>query len=225
MGRPYTLMSFVEGERLSDLLLGRDRQTVGACAYAAGQTLAALHAVTFPHPGFFGPDLTPQPQGDTEGEEWRDYIAQCLTEHGRTWLGTERTEKPWQFVLAHQAEVATFPAQAVLVHADYNGKNILMQTTPEGWQVAAVLDWEFAFAGSPLFDIGNFLRHEGDLPPDYAQEFERGYSAAGGALPPNWRRLARLLDLLNLCEFLNTPHSRPGIVAEMIRLIDALLSI
>jgi len=64
--------------------------------------------------------------------------------------------------LAHQAEVATLPDQAVLVHADYNGKNLLMQSTHEGWQVAAVLDWEFAFAGSPLFDTGNFLRHEAD---------------------------------------------------------------
>ncbi len=225
MGRPYTIMSFVAGERLSDLLVGRDRQTVGACAYAAGQTLAALHAVTFPHPGFFGPNLTTQPQVDTDGEGWRDYIAQCLTGHSRTWLGAELSEKLWQFVLAHQAEVATLPAQTVLVHADYNGKNILMQTTAEGWQVAAVLDWEFAFAGSPLFDIGIFLRHEDDLSPDYAQEFERGYRAAGGALPPNWRRLGKLLDLLNLCEFLNTPHSRPRIVAEMIQLIEALLSI
>jgi len=56
-------------------------------------------------------------------------------------------------------------------------------------------------------------RHEGDLPPDYALEFERGYRAAGGALPPNWRRLAKLLDLLNLCEFLNTQRSRPRVVA------------
>ena len=50
------------------------------------------------------------------------------------------------------------------MHADYNGKNLLMQSTHEGWQVAAVLDWEFAFAGSPLFDTGNFLRHEADFP-------------------------------------------------------------
>ena len=223
MGRPYTIMSFVEGECLSDLLVERDRQTVGACAYTAGQTLAALHTVTFPHTGFFGSDLTIQQQGDTGGEGWRDYIAQCLTGYGRTWLGAERAERLWQFVLAHQAEVATLPDQAVLVHADYNGKNLLMQSTHEGWQVAAVLDWEFAFAGSPLFDTGNFLRHEADFPPDYALEFERGYRAAGGALPPNWRWLAKLLDLLNLCEFLNTPRFRPRVVAETIQLIDVML--
>src|SRR6185437_6695629 len=32
---------------------------------------------------------------------------------------------------------------------------------PQGtWTVAAVLDWEFAVSGSPLLDIGHFLRYE-----------------------------------------------------------------
>src|SRR5258708_35836836 len=39
---------------------------------------------------------------------------------------------------------------------DYKPWNALVR---DG-QIAAVLDWEFAFAGAPLNDIGNFLRYQ-----------------------------------------------------------------
>jgi aminoglycoside phosphotransferase (APT) family kinase protein len=90
---------------------------------------------------------------------------------------------------------------ARLQHADYKSWNLLVR---DG-RIAAVLDWEFAFAGPRLNDIGIFLRYSERQPPAFEERFVRGYLAAGGQLPPDWRRLARLQDLISLCWFLEQP--------------------
>ena len=56
--------------------------------------------------------------------------------------------------------MATFDHEARLVHGDFGAANILVRQVQGAWQVAAVIDWEFAFAGTPLFDLGHFLRYE-----------------------------------------------------------------
>ncbi len=48
----------------------------------------------------------------------------------------------------------------VLVHSDFNPKNI--RVDPDDMGVTAVLDWEFAHAGSVHADFGNFTRFERD---------------------------------------------------------------
>ena len=80
-------------------------------------------------------------------------------------------------------------------------------------RVAAVLDWEFAFSGPPLLDIGGMLRHSESLPPDFEPDFIRGFSENGGQLPPEWKKTVRLLDLINLCQFLSMPDKSDWRVA------------
>ncbi|MDN5893619.1 MAG: phosphotransferase [Nocardioides sp.] len=47
-----------------------------------------------------------------------------------------------------------------LVHSDFNPKNLLVD--PESGRITALLDWEFAHAGSPVADLGNLLRFDRD---------------------------------------------------------------
>ena len=54
------------------------------------------------------------------------------------------------------------PTRTVLAHSDFNPKNILVD--PETLAVTALLDWEFAHAGSSYTDLGNLLRFD-DRPP------------------------------------------------------------
>lgn len=44
-------------------------------------------------------------------------------------------------------------------------------------------------------------------------------------LPLNWRRISKLLDLLNLCQFLDTKVERPILFAEVLRHIDAAVAL
>ena len=72
--------------------------------------------------------------------------------------------------------------------------------------MAAVLDWEFAFSGSPAFDFGNLLCPPlGDVEA-FAAATAAGYRQSGRALPPNWRPVARVADLFAWADFLDRPN-------------------
>lgn len=221
IGVPYAVLAWVDGVPMRAILQGDDDEAIVQCAEAAGRALAASHAMTFPAAGFFGPDLlVAQPMG--EEYSWRGYLTACLNAPAAPRrLGTELAHQLKRLVEDYAAEMDAAPAPAVLVHADYQGKNLLMQRVADAWQVAAVLDWEFAFAGAALFDLGILLRHADTLPADMTGAVARGYTVGGGTLPADWQRHARLNDLVNLCEFLLVPTPRPVHEAEMCRLIAA----
>ena len=86
-----------------------------------------------------------------------------------------------------------------------------------GWRVVAVLDWEYAFSSSPLYDVGNMLRFP--RPPGFEEAFLAGFRDNGGELPPDWRRLSRALDLYSLADFLTRPveHRYFGRAIDRIR--------
>ncbi len=71
--------------------------------------------------------------------------------------------------------------------------------------MAAVLDWEFAFSGSPAFDFGNLLRPPLGEAQGFADATAAGYRQAGRTLPSDWRRIARIADLSAWAEFLDRP--------------------
>ena len=77
-----------------------------------------------------------------------------------------------------------------LVHCDFGNRNILVDCVDGRWQVAAVLDWEFALSGSPLLDVGNFLRYETPDMPLREPYFSRAFVESGGFLPDDWRPLS-----------------------------------
>jgi Ser/Thr protein kinase RdoA (MazF antagonist) len=96
-----------------------------------------------------------------------------------------------------------------LVHSDYNPKNLIVTQAPGGWSVTAVVDWEFAYSGCPLADIGNMLRFRAEIPAPFADALVAGYRGAGGELPARWRELSEALDLYALADFLTRPPDHP----------------
>ena len=100
------------------------------------------------------------------------------------------------FAWSGATQLATPNNETHLVHGDFNQRNLLLRCIAGRWSVAAVLDWEFAISGSPLGDLGNFLRYERAATPLAEPHFSTGYLAAGGRLPDDWRNLARLVDLV-----------------------------
>jgi len=107
------------------------------------------------------------------------------------------------------------------VHADFNASNILIR---DG-RVAAILDWEFAFAGDALFDFANITRPPLGQRAGFAEGLAAGYRAAGGALPEDWPRLARLVDLYNWADFLARPDPGQALIGDATRMIAAVLDL
>jgi hypothetical protein len=89
------------------------------------------------------------------------------------------------------------------------------------WQVSGVIDWEFAFSGPPLVDLGHMLRYEKRGRPLAEPHFSEGFRAGGGTLPEDWRALARAVDLMALCEILTRPGLPEDAVGELVELITA----
>lgn len=92
------------------------------------------------------------------------------------------------------------PKHRQLVHGDFNPGNILVHNG----EISGVLDWEYAHSGSRYMDIANLLRSMGQAA---APDIERGMAEGGAPLPPDWLKLAALIDLSSHLEFLTSARA------------------
>ncbi len=169
-----------------------------------------------------GPDLTIREPLAIGPAGLRRYLREMLIEGraGRR-LGAPLTERLLAVIEACADELAPLEGQSALIHADYKDGNILVARDADGWRVTAVLDWEFAFAGASIFDLGSLLRREATLPPGFAAACVAAYRAHGGFAPPGWRRMTLLMDLINLCDFLNRKTMRATMCDDLTSLVRA----
>lgn len=161
---------------------------------AVGSALAEIHAVAFEKAGFFGvgtggPSLTvDEPVPD---------LVTALHEHSSGLFDRaplpvtlrERVQRAVEERLPRLREVA---GRHVLLHSDFKVSNLHWAESDE----LLVLDWEFAYAGAALSDVGQLLRWR--PPPEFVAAFAAAYRARGGALPGDWERWAAVFDLFNL---------------------------
>jgi len=139
-----------------------------------------------------------------------DYIGSSLVAgRVRERLGAKLADRMLEFVRARRDVYWSIANCTRLIHSDYNLKNILIRHIDSVWKVVGILDWEFALAGSPLVDIGNFLRFEDELPSGVSEAFIRGYLSNSIGLPDNWREVAKLLDLAAMVNFLDDERDAP----------------
>jgi aminoglycoside phosphotransferase (APT) family kinase protein len=201
-GEPVLLSRFVPGTLIGDVLPTLSVAEAAALGRSTGAALAAIGTVTFGQPGFFGDaELLPGPADIEPTAGLPAFVDRCLREGnaGETLTGPEQ-DALRRFAERSAAGLTAVRGARQLVHADFNPKNLLAVRRDGSWQVSAVLDWEFAFSSSPLFDIGNMLRHE--RPAGFVDGFLDGYVAGGGLLPDNWRPLSQALDLFSLADLL-----------------------
>lgn len=89
-----------------------------------------------------------------------------------------------------------------LVHADFDPANIFVDKIDNVWKVSCVLDWEFAFSGSVLWDVANMLRYAHKMPHEFQDAFLNGLASAGITLPKEWHITIQLLNLVALLDCL-----------------------
>ncbi|MCZ8515699.1 phosphotransferase [Paenibacillus filicis] len=223
--RPWGLMEWRTGITLKELLRQGSLAEAEQAAAEAGATLARIHQHSFPEPGFFGPGLSvAEPLRMDPG------MFLSLVEHwlfrgtAGTLLPPELRERLWGFCRTHAPRLSDHPERAVLVHSDYNELNVLMNVLPSDGRasVSAVLDWEFAFAGDPMVDVGNMLRYEpaGSL---FENKFMEGYLREGGVLTEAWRLRAHLADVVALLDLLDGAAEAPNRKKDLILLLGSTL--
>jgi aminoglycoside phosphotransferase (APT) family kinase protein len=211
---PFLLARHIDGISLSELYRHGDEDAIAQAAHSAGATLAAIGRFTFSETGWIAPGLTVTRPLIEGTDPVPRFIDQCLDSPVlQARMPADVRERTSAMIWSHAGEIAALDVERRLAHADYNERNLLVREVGGRWQVAAVLDWEFAVSGSPLMDIGNFLRY--DVGRTEAP-FARGYLEEGGVLPPDWRRLAQWIDLTALCAFLVEPATPGSIVAHVV---------
>lgn len=219
---PYCVLEWIDGISLRELRRrGDDRGVADAC-YDAGRLLPRLMRHRFKGSGLLDTNLNV-----TDGPFTDAPLAAVVEHFTRSTLFRRRVDESLRARL-HAFLLATEPLHAApgpptLVHADFNSPNIFVRETNHGWRVAAILDWEFAFAGSVLCDVGNMLRYERGDRPRYEPHFSRGLADGGWQLPDEWFLRARLADLPALCDLLARDDVPDPIVAELLDLLSGTI--
>ena len=144
---PFYVMSYVEGPVITDrtpaaLSAPEDRRRIGESLV---DTLAALHAVDWRSRGLAD-------MGRPEG-----FNARHFRRMGKL-IADADGKPPAEFAEIDAWLAAHVPRESgdAIVHNDYRLGNVIVAPDSPG-RIVAVLDWELATIGDPLFDVGYFL--------------------------------------------------------------------
>lgn len=222
----YIILRWLGGVPLDQLLAESASSDARRAVRATGSVLAKLQGFQFASSGFFGRTLDIRTPFASEPRAIVGILEQCLFKDcGEERIGVALTQRLWRFVTEHEASLGVVEHHAMLVHGDFSGLNVIVRTTPDPPEVAALIDWEYAHSGTPLVDLGSMLRRPGrDLAPWFEEEFIRGYRQDGGILPENWRQVSRIVDLVKLCAFVRSPNAGEVAVEGVRALIESALA-
>lgn len=158
---PFLFMQFIEGITFRELKRNCSSDEIAQASYSVGKTLAAIGQHSFSKSGWIdaGPAVTKQ---FVEGPNpIPKYIDSCLASPNlQPRMNESLRDKVHNLIWSEVSRLSCFDESRQLVHCDFNSPNLLVKNINDRWSVVSVLDWEFAISGSPLFDIGNFLRYE-----------------------------------------------------------------
>lgn len=166
------VMARLQGETLGRRIAAAHRP---ALAWQVGAALARIHAV----------DMTGAP-------ELRRSQPLAEVAHQADWHARHGTVRPvFQLALRWLADHAPADvAQPALVHGDFRNGNLMVDIQAEGGALVGVLDWELAYLGDPMADLGwlgvnswRYGRHQRPVGGfgHWDQLFD-GYRSAGGTV-------------------------------------------
>jgi len=205
---PFLLLEALPGDRLDLVLPAADGPLRRRLGEAVAGVLVLLATERMPRPGrFLDPSLDPEPFPPGAGDPVGWLAAHRTAPFFAGLTGGQRAAL--RSVARRAAEVAARTSRVALVHADLNPKNLLVDPATGG--VTGVLDWEFAYAGAPLADVGNLLRFETD--PVFAGAVAAGYAERAPDVPDGWLEVARALDLYALVDLAAREGRRNPVVA------------
>ncbi|HET9711211.1 MAG TPA: phosphotransferase [Pyrinomonadaceae bacterium] len=225
---PFCILQFVNGLTFQQLKRSKDLEAIHQAAASVGETLARICAYQFSKPGRLQVDLEKELSVEEAYDEGPDPIPRMLelflqSENLQRRLEGSFRKKLYNFIWSWSARLRAVDNHRQLVHSDFGNRNILVDCLNGRWQVVAVLDWEFAHSGSPLLDVGHFLRYERVAARLREPYFSRAFLEFGGVLPPDWSRISQVLDLTGLVHCLTHDRLPDDVAFEILQLIKSTL--
>ncbi len=223
-GYTFAITKFMPGNHLENLLQSEATLNLSKLMYKVGIMLSRIRIFNFSEPGFFDKDLNIISRS-TSNEILLTHIAGCLSNQNViTVLGSETIQRLTNYF---DQSKHLFPAESehFLVHGDFDPANILINEINNEWEISGILDWEFAFSGSYLWDVANMLRYAHKMPPEFQNAFIQGLNDGGIQLPPNWRSTVDLLNASALLDCLkrSDAQKKPNQCSDIEELIIGIL--
>lgn len=223
-GYHFAITEFMFGMSLRDLLLGDFPYDISLIMHEVGTLLSKITAHEFPNAGFFDKELGIVPHSSSDDN--LTYAKECLRNATvLSVLTPQVVSKISHYLEKYRSHLSSTENERHLVHADFDPANILVCKINSAWEVSGILDWEFSFSGSVLWDVANMLRYAHKMPSEFQDAFLKGLTNGGIALPENWRITVHLLNLTSLLDCLQRSDSqnRPNQCADIRELIDHIL--
>lgn len=218
-GFQFAFKEFMEGIPLRDLLLSEVPYDLKSIMYEIGRMLSQLSNHRFPQSGFFDEHLR-------VNQPFTPHFAKELYENLiENPLVTQNLDKETRNRLLGITDRFTVDlvdtTQPCLVHGDFDPANILVKKTEGAWRISALLDFEFAHAGSSLLDIATMLRYGHLMPAVYGEGLLEGLRAHGFTLEASLAASVSLLNCLALIEILarTDPQKSPAQTADIKNLL------
>ena len=167
-----------------------------------GRAAARIHAHRFDRAGFLGASLEVADPFSSAIDGLQGWTDPMLAGRAGRRLGRLADDVRAAWRNADRALRALDTPR--LVHSDFKPMNLGWRDDSAG---VVVFDWELAWAGPALLDLGMLSRWS--PPTSFLDAVAAGYRDAGGVLPSDWLALGELLDLFNLVAFLDVEDACP----------------
>ncbi len=220
----FAIVKFIPGITLRDLLLSTRPYNIKRIMENVGMILAKIHSHHFSAPGLFDKDLNIVPLSSTE--TYSSFFQNCLMHPTVMEILSKDFISKIKFVFDEYRSFFPNITNNSLVHADYDPANILVIKKQGEWKIAGIMDWEFSFSGSSLWDVANMLRYAHQMPINFQESFLHGLESNGYKLPKSWQTSVHLLNLLSLLDCLERcqPLQQPRQCADICALINYILN-
>lgn len=221
---PYLVYRWIEGITLDDCRKQMPPAALLSLAEPLGRAFAGIAGFRFTKAQPTGSGLSGIDSGTVEPLLQRS-VEQLRAGLARARLGATLADALRSSLEASAVQLCALDLVPCLVHGDLGGRNILVAPAGgEAWRVSGLIDWEKAFRGAALWDVGRLFRYARRYSATFCQRFAQSYCAAGATLPTDWWRTARLLDAIRHVEYLNEEQGLPVVFAECRELIEVIVA-
>ncbi|KAA3602163.1 MAG: aminoglycoside phosphotransferase family protein [Calditrichaeota bacterium] len=191
----WGIYEWVEGVQMTQALLNSTEKQIEKYFQEAVKIHNSFSKITFEKSGFFnnGLEIIPFEKGFA-----LEFFGELLgNPQIRNLLGKADFEKLVKFIEENRSKFSKLETENHLIHADFKSSNFLVN--PKTQEITGLVDWEFAFCSSPIFDLGMLLRFENELGSSVKKSVEN-FSELD--LEEDWYETAKLFDLMNLLDFM-----------------------
>ena len=223
----FGIAQYISGITLRDLLLGNEPYDLKTLMFDVGVMLARIQNHRFLKSGFFNPDLkVTKPASESD---LLAFATECMQHENAINVLQPNLLNRIRYCLSTFKHYLPDEKESLLVHGDFDPANILVERQNDQWYITGILDWEFSFSGSPLWDVANMLRYAHEMPASFKDFFMHGLKT-GYNLPSNWHISIHLLNLLSLLDCIvrssvkNEPNRCQDIRALIVHIITQLES-